>query len=210
MTKTRSEICPQCCPNGGAIFRRDYAEDQNGVWATHSKVCQNCGFVKKARKPQARTLINPNTCTPEEAKSLNASRAAAFHYFNPQGVFWGEWHGFDDLIAAAVSRGIVKSGWHVAYGTLGDRYFSDRLSKLALSNKVLRREIDILVSMIRDNIKRGRERLDEAFAEAGITPEQIAEMEAEAAAATKERNDDMDRRRQEWRAEFEASLEGEV
>ena len=204
MTYARSEICPQCCPKGGAIFRRDMVDLE---W--HDKVCQNCGFVKTPRKRQDRTMIDPHTCSADEAKKLNASRTAAFHYFNPEGVFWGEWYGFDDLIAVAVERGIVKSGWHLAYGTLGDRYFSKRLSKLALANKVLRRDISIIVSMIRENIARGRAKLDEAFADAGITAEQIAEMEAKAAAASKARADDMDRRRTEFRAELLADLEGD-
>lgn len=210
MAYARSEVCPQCCPSGGAIFRREFCEGPDGEWATHPKVCQNCGFVKTPRKPQARTMIDHHTCTAEEAKKLNASRTAAFHYFNPEGVLWGEWYGFDDLIAVAVGRGIVKSGWHLAYGTLGDRYFADQLSKLALAKKVVRRDLNVIVSMIRQNIARGRTRLNEAFAEAGITADQIAEMEAEAAAASKARAEDMERRRKEWRAELEASIEGDA
>ncbi len=37
--------CPRCCPDGGAIFHREYRDsDNHPVW-----VCCNCSFVKKAR-----------------------------------------------------------------------------------------------------------------------------------------------------------------
>lgn len=202
---SRPEICPNCCPNGGAIFRRDYAKNpETGEYEWCEKVCQNCGHVKKPRARQARLMIDPNTCTSEQAEAarFNASRSARFHYFNPAGV-WGEWQQFDEVIQAAVDAGVIKNGYFLAYGTLGDSFYYDRLSKAATSNRPKRRDVDYTVQAIRRTIERGRASLSKDCAEQGRS---IDEFDAIAAPVWAKRATQMQRERQESVERFRAEM----
>src|SRR5688572_2060251 len=93
----RSEICPTCCPSGGAIFRRDFIE---GEW--HDKVCQNCGHVKAPRKMAPRPSFSDIMDNPSvNPAKLNRFELAAFHAFNPAGIS-AEWKKLDDEIITAM------------------------------------------------------------------------------------------------------------
>ena len=49
-TKTMRGKCPKCCPDGGAIFSREYepvGDTDKWHWV---KKCRNCGFEKPIRK----------------------------------------------------------------------------------------------------------------------------------------------------------------
>lgn len=167
----RSEICPSCCPNGGAIFRRDMVWcDDAEDYLFHDKVCQNCGHVKKPRKRQARLLVDATKCSAEEAKAakFNAKNTALFHYFNPNGAY-AAWRAFDDLVGVAVDLGAAKSGFWIAYGTLGGDYHYKAISKYALQAKPSRRDVDYTVREIYRTIERGRAALIEKIAEHGYT-----------------------------------------
>lgn len=89
----KSEICKNCCPEGGAYFSLDF-----GCWPHVStkewmdepawvKVCQNCGHYKKKRKPKPRLTFDEIVNLTDETKLRNKRDRAIFHAFAAAGAW---------------------------------------------------------------------------------------------------------------------------
>jgi hypothetical protein len=62
MTSIRM-ACPNCCPDGGAIFARTWDDDMRPVWE-----CQNCWYQKPRRVSKRPSANSP--LTPSQVKAI--------------------------------------------------------------------------------------------------------------------------------------------
>lgn len=88
----------------------------------------------------------------KEAKNtdgMNNREKVSFHYFNKNGLY-AEWKRNCERITKAVNDKIVKSGWHIAYGTFND-YHSNALEKLLEKRKVHTKTLRVCLKMFQEN-----------------------------------------------------------
>lgn len=78
--------------------------------------------------------------------------AAAFHYFNPNGLAARK-RALDDQISNAVDAGRARSGAIVAYGSFADFSMRD-LRDLAAKQRVAGRNLSVVLSMLSRDIDR--------------------------------------------------------
>ncbi len=88
----KGEKCPNCCPDGGAVFRMDYGwggRDYNSPRDVYAMTCQNCGYQRTPRPRKANPLKNYDFVTSEATsdKGMGARFATYFHCFNPNGAY---------------------------------------------------------------------------------------------------------------------------
>lgn len=134
----RSEVCKNCCPDGGAIFVEDF-----GVWphvstkvemeeAAWVKVCQNCGHYKTKRKVK-RYSLDEITALKTDAALRGARDLARFHYFSDSGAvkqYRDVCKQYGDL---ARENGITK--YPLFLHAYFNDYHSDKIAKAATSKR---------------------------------------------------------------------------
>lgn len=105
----RSEVCLNCCPDGGALFDVDF-----GCWphvktgemmseAAWVKVCRNCGHYKPQRKRRPALTFDEVLAQTDESKLRNKRERAIFHAFNKNGA-WETYVRICDAYAAKCSE----------------------------------------------------------------------------------------------------------
>ena len=98
----------------------------------------------------------------KEAKNtegMNNKQTIQFHYFNPNGLV-EQWRKNCDRITKAVNDGVVKSGWHIAYGSFDDFYMEEVL-KLARKERVNRISMQVAINMLQERIELVNNKLEE-------------------------------------------------
>ncbi|WP_291732287.1 hypothetical protein [Leisingera sp. F5] len=89
----KSEVCKNCCPDGGAIFELDF-----GCWPHVStkewmaepawvKVCNNCGHYKPKRKSKPKLTFDEILNLTDETRLKNKRDRAIFHAFAEAGAW---------------------------------------------------------------------------------------------------------------------------
>ena len=95
-----------------------------------------------------------------EAKpSWTNKEVAAFHYFNPNGLYQQKLVN-DHAITELVNAGTVRSGWHYAHGTMSD-FETNELIKLNNKNRIGRIELAVVLNMLQDQITKTSEKIAE-------------------------------------------------
>ena len=102
-----------------------------------------------------------------EAKSdkglANNKQAAQFHYFNPYGLENRRIYN-NNVISELIEKGIVKSGFSLAYGWRSSTYYSDCLRELALKKRVNGRNLRVILELLQDQIETQEQKISEAIA----------------------------------------------
>ena len=93
----------------------------------------------------------------------NNKLVAQFHYFNPNGLESRRIEN-NDRISALVEKGIVKSGYILAYGWLASTYYTDCLRDLAMKRRVNGRNLRVILELLQDQIETQEQKIEEATA----------------------------------------------
>jgi hypothetical protein len=88
--------------------------------------------------------------------------AMMFHYFNVNGLVKRK-HENDLAIAALVDAGVVRSGWHLAYGTFSD-YEENSIIRLAGLKRVGSVACRVAINMMEDHCANQESKILEAQA----------------------------------------------
>lgn len=92
----------------------------------------------------------------EQAESdagMSNKNRVMFHYFNPRGLY-AQKKSLDDQIAQLVNAGVVKSGWHLAYGSFND-FHTESLRKLVQRRKGLKNiETNVAIEGLRREVEK--------------------------------------------------------
>lgn len=97
----------------------------------------------------------------ESDRGMSNKNAVYFHYFNPNGLCAAK-KKLDDEIKTLVDSGVVKSGWHLAYGSFND-FHCENIRKLV--NRKRRPgniETQVAIEGLRNEVERIREKIQEA------------------------------------------------
>lgn len=110
------------------------------------------------KKPTTDMIFHTAT---EPGRGWTNKSVALFHAFNPNGIV-AQKKLRDEEISKLVNRGVVPSGWILAYGTFNN-YATDELVRIASLPAVSVKEIGVrtLISMIARNIAIADEKLAE-------------------------------------------------
>jgi hypothetical protein len=111
---SRAEVCKNCCPDGGALFDRDFGcyphmttgeMMQEDAWV---KVCRNCGHYKLPRKTKPRLTFDEILERPDDTGLRSKRDRAIFHAFAEAGA-WKRYSRLCDAYeAACAERGVTK------------------------------------------------------------------------------------------------------
>ena len=160
----RSEICKNCCPQGGALFTRDFGcfphhatkeEMTDEAWV---KVCNNCGHYKPFRKRQPRLSFDEILSQPDDTKLRNKDQRAIFHAFSPNGS-WKQYGLIADAYEARCrARGITE--WPL----LMHKWMNDyHYKKLTNADAMSARDVDYHIRSQKEQTCRAQEMLDRDF-----------------------------------------------
>lgn len=114
-------------------------------------------------KPTTKMIFETAT---EPGRGWTNKSVAMFHAFNPNGIV-AQKKSRDEEISKLVNRGIVPSGWIIAYGTFNN-YATNELMRVASLPAVSVKEVNVrtLINMIARNIALSDEKLAEFGVEA--------------------------------------------
>lgn len=165
----RSEVCKNCCPDGGALFTVDF-----GCWPHHVtkeemtecawvKVCNNCGHYKPQRERASRLSFDEILAQPDDTKLRNKRQRAIFHAHSPNGA-WAKYGDIADAYAVKCrSRGITR--WPL----LMHKWMNDHhLNKLADADSMAAWEVDHHIRSLKEQAQRAQEMLDRDFSECEV------------------------------------------
>lgn len=160
----RSEICKNCCPQGGALFTEGY-----GCWPHHVtkeemsecdwvKVCNNCGHYKPKRKRAPRLSFDQILAQPDDSALRNKHQRAIFHAFSDNGA-WKEYSNICEAYKAECKkRGITK------YPLLMHKWVNDyHYKKLSDAKKLSAWEVNRNISSLKDQVQGAKEMLERDF-----------------------------------------------
>lgn len=91
---------------------------------------------------------------------LNAFDTMMFHHSNPNGLLARKTK-LNNIIAMLVDAGIVKSGWHLAYGSFADFAWKQMSKMVMRKNPPSWRELQVWISMSREECDKIDARIDE-------------------------------------------------
>lgn len=162
----RSEICKNCCPQGGALFTLNF-----GCWLHHAtkeemtedawvKVCNNCGHYKPKRKSAPRLSFQEIMAQPDDTKLRNKKQRAIFHAFSDNGA----WKKYGDVAgtyaAECEARGITK------YPLLMHKWQNDyHYEKLSSPDKLSAWDVNHHIRRLEDQLQRAKEMMARDFFE---------------------------------------------
>jgi len=102
-----------------------------------------------------------------EAKSdkelANNKQVAQFHYFNPYGLENRRIYN-NNVISELIEKGIVKSGFSLAYGWRASSYYTDCLRDLALKTRVNSRKLRVILELLEKQVETQEQKIAEAIA----------------------------------------------
>ena len=110
----------------------------------------------------ARRTWEQITQTAANDEGMNQKDRAAFHYFNPNGLY-AKKKANDEAITVLVDAGVLNSGWHLGSGTFND-YSVRRLEKLVTRKKPPSRdEMWITLKLLREDVIHVKAKLDAVY-----------------------------------------------
>ncbi|CAB4131735.1 hypothetical protein UFOVP131_6 [uncultured Caudovirales phage] len=156
--------CHKCCPAGtdgmgryhkaGKVAHDYTAEDWSAEPTVWGWKCWNCGHFKKPRAQQQRTSYDYATKEAITDAKLSIPLAAAFHCFNPNGLY-AKWKAVADKVGDWVDANPDKpNGVLLVYGSLNDFPRKRLFELLDKKAKATRIDFSVTVSMVRDDIAR--------------------------------------------------------
>ena len=93
----------------------------------------------------------------------NNRQVAQFHYFNPNGLESRRIEN-NDRISALIEKGIVKSGYSLAYGWGSSTVYPDNLRNLAMKRRVNGRNLKVILKLLQDQVETQDQKIAEAIA----------------------------------------------
>jgi len=81
---------------------------------------------------------------------LNLDDRVSFQYFNPNGLV-AQKRANDNKITEMIDAGLVKSGWHIAYGTFAD-YWVKNVYELVQKKRLSRRAVRSAEDLLREHV----------------------------------------------------------
>ena len=163
----RSEICKNCCPNGGALFDLKYGEFEDFdtgevmVEPGYRKICRNCGYAKKVRERKPRPTMD-QICQMQSPEGLrNCKDLGRFHYFADAGV-WKKLQVVCNRYAElARERGITKYPLFLHWRY--NRHDAEALYKEISKSRANARRVRICINQLQDLLDRASAALENDF-----------------------------------------------
>ena len=110
------------------------------------------------RRPSWKQLTETAT---EIGKYWTNREIVQFHYFNPNGLYARK-HRNNTKITQLVDKGMVPSGWHIAYGTFDD-YWCNNLVELHGKRKVNSTKLSVCLKLLEENCEKQETKIIEAI-----------------------------------------------
>lgn len=93
----------------------------------------------------------------------NNKQVAQFHYFNPNGLESRRIYN-NNLISELIEKGIVKSGYSLAYGWRSSTVYPDTLRGLAMKKRVNSRNLRVALDLLQKKVEEQERKIAEATA----------------------------------------------
>lgn len=161
---SRSEICKNCCTDGGAIFQTNYGcfpHVETKEWmkeASWVKVCANCGHYKLKRKSPARLTFDEIIVQTNDTNLRNKRERAIFHAFAAAGA-WSTYKTICENYAAECNLHGIKKLPFLMHWTLNTYHYE----KLSSHNSLLARQVDYHIRCLKEQASHAQEMFNQDF-----------------------------------------------
>ena len=93
----------------------------------------------------------------------NNKQVAQFHYFNPCGLENRRIYN-NNVISELIEKGIVKSGFSLAYGWRSSTVYPDTLRGLAMKKRVNIKSLRVILALLQKHVETQEQKIAEAIA----------------------------------------------
>jgi hypothetical protein len=157
----KTQICKYCCPQGGAIFKKDF-----GIFQHHKtrewmeehawvNVCTNCGSYKPQRKRKPRMTFDEVLAQPDDSKLKRAKDRAYFHMLSDNGYQKQYIKLAKEYVAKGEAKGITKFPILVIW--YYNDFHSNALSKLVGKRQPKAWDIDYHIGRMKAQLEQTKE-----------------------------------------------------
>ena len=160
---TRSEICKNCCPDGGALFDRNFGcyphmttgeMMQEDAWV---KVCRNCGHYKLPRKTKPRLTFDEILEQSDDTGLRSKRDRAIFHAFSEAGA-WKQYSRLCDAYQAECTKRGINECPFLMHKWMNDHHYkklvdAEKLSAWSVNHHIraLKSQMARAEAMLRDD-----------------------------------------------------------